>query len=68
MCVFISVITSILGDDGRHRDLQKLLLEGNEGQEARVEEAKQHKHSGQAEQHWDTGVLQHRGTTHDNIK
>lgn len=53
----------LLGDNGGHGDLQELLLQWDEGQQASVEEAQQLQDSGQAEQHGDAGVLRR-----DNIR
>jgi len=50
--------SQVLVDDGGHGDLQELLLEGDEGQQAGVEQTEQLQHPGQAEQHGDTRVLQ----------
>lgn len=46
-----------LGYNGRHGDLQKLLLQWDKGQEAGVEEPQQLQDSGEAEQHWNMAVL-----------
>lgn len=47
----------VLGDNRGHGDLQELLLQWDEGQQASVEEAQQLQNSGQAEQHGNAGVL-----------
>lgn len=48
---------SSLGCNGRHWDLQELLLKGYEGQESGVEKPHEKQHSGQTEQQWDLRVL-----------
>lgn len=50
-----------LVDDGGHGDLQELLLQRDEGQQAAVEEAQQLQNPGQAEQDGDPGVLEECG-------
>lgn len=59
----VCVCVCLLVDNGGHGDLQKLLLQRDEGQEAGVEEAQQLQHSGEAEQHRDTRVLPERRHT-----
>lgn len=48
---------SSLGCNGRHWDLQELLLKGYEGQKSGVEKPHEKQHSGQTEQQWDLRVL-----------
>lgn len=54
MCVCVYPLV----DDGGHGDLQELLLQRDEGQQAAVEEAQQLQNPGQAEQNRDPGVLE----------
>lgn len=56
MCV--CVCARPLVDDGGHGDLQELLLQRDEGQQATVEEAQQLQNPGQAEQDGNAGVLE----------
>lgn len=62
MCLYRVYGVYLLGNNRGHWDLQELLLEGNKGEKAGVEEAKQLQYSGKAEQHWNTRVLQNTHT------